>query len=200
MKAISVSEFCGPEVLRLVVLADPTPAEGQVSVRVQAIGVNPVDTYIRAGAHAVRPQLPYTPGSDAAGVVDAVGDGIKHLSKGDRVYLAGTISGAYAEIALCNASQVHPLPRQLSFSQGAAVGVPYATAYRALFHRAGARAGEIVLVHGGSGGVGTAAVQLARAAGMTVIATGGSEQGRRSVIEQGAHHVLDPGSHRFELP
>jgi NADPH2:quinone reductase len=164
---------------------------GQVVVSVRAIGVNPVDTYIRGGLHAVKPQLPYTPGSDAAGVIETIGDGVTRIKVGDSVYVAGTISGAYAGQALCSESQVHRLPSHVTFEQGAAIGIPYATAYRALFHRGQARAGEVVLVHGATGGVGTAAVQLARAAGMTVIATGGTEKGRSSVAQQGAHHVLD---------
>jgi NADPH2:quinone reductase len=105
--------------------------------------------------------------------------------------VAGSISGTYAELALCDESQVHPLPDSVSFAQGAAVGVPYATAYRGLFHRAHALPGESVLVHGASGGVGVAATQLARAAGMQVIGTGGTDEGRKLILEQGAHHVLD---------
>nr|MBA3441283.1 NADPH:quinone reductase [Pyrinomonadaceae bacterium] len=108
---------------------------------------------------------------------------------GDRVYVGA--SGAYAERVLCDEREVHTLPEHVTYAQGAAVGVPYATAYRALFQRARVVPGESVLVHGASGGVGTAAVQIARAAGMTVIGTGGTEQGRQLVLEQGAHHVLD---------
>ena len=191
MKAIRVHEFGGPEVLRLEELPDPHPGADQVLVRVRAVGVNPVDTYIRAGAHAVRPQLPYTPGLDAAGTVEAVGEGVARVEMGDRVYTSGSLSGTYAELALCGESQVHTLPSRVSFAEGACVSTPYATSYRALFQRARGAAGETVLVHGASGGVGTAAVQLARAAGFKVIGTGGTEEGRRLVAEQGAHHVLD---------
>lgn len=191
MKAIRVHEFGGPEVLRLEDAEEPRPGAGQVVVRVRAAGVNPVDTYIRAGAHAVKPQLPYTPGLDAAGEVEAVGEGVKSVRAGQRVYTAGSLSGTYAELALCDESQVHTLPRDVSFAQGAGVSTPYATAYRALFQRAQGKPGETVFVHGASGGVGTAAVQVARAAGFKVIGTGGTEEGRRLVSEQGAHHVLD---------
>jgi NADPH2:quinone reductase len=190
MKAIRVHEFGGPEVLKLAEVADPQPVAGQVLVRVMAAGVNPVDAYIRGGTHARRPVLPYTPGMDAAGTITAVGEGVELFRVGDRVYTIETLSGAYAELALCEQSHVKPLPPNVSFSQGAAVGVPYATAYRALFQRAQAVAGETVLVHGASGGVGIAAVQLARAAGLTVIGTAGTEKGRQLVEEQGAHHVL----------
>lgn len=190
MKAIRVHEFGGPETLRLEETADPQPGPGQVLVRVEAIGINPVDTYIRSGSYGKRP-LPYTPGSDAAGTVEIVGEGVLAVKAGDRVYLAGTITGAYAEKALCTAAQVRPLPAQLSFAQGAAVHVPYYTAYFGLYNRARALPGEVLLVHGASGGVGLAAVQIARAAGLTVIGTAGSERGRRLVADQGAHHVLD---------
>ena len=191
MKAIRVHEFGGPELMRLEDVPDPTAGPGQVVIRVNAVGVNPVDAYIRSGQYPLKPSLPYTPGMDGAGVVESIGDGVTRVATGDSVYVAGTISGAYAQQALCDESQAHRLPLQITFEQGAAVGVPYATAYRALFHRAGARKGEFVLVHGATGGVGTAAVQLAYAAGMTVIATGGTEKGRSKVAEQGAHHVLD---------
>jgi NADPH2:quinone reductase len=191
MKAIRIHEFGGPEVLRLEDVPEPRPSEGQVMVRVRAVGVNPVDTYIRNGAHAVRPALPYTPGLDAAGEVEAVGEGVARLSVGQRVYVAGSLSGAYAELALCEESQCHPLPGHVTFAQGAAVNTPYATAYRALFQRARAEPGETVLVHGASGGVGTAAVQLARAAGLRVVGTAGTEEGLRLITEQGAHHALD---------
>jgi NADPH2:quinone reductase len=162
-----------------------------VLVRVKAAGVNPVDTYIRTGTYALKPALPYTPGMDAAGVVEALGPGVSDWKVGERVYVGGTLSGSYAELALCEAWQVHSLPERVSFAQGAAVNIPYATAYRALFQRAQAQPGETVLVHGASGGVGIASVQMARAAGMVIIGTAGSEEGRRLVAEQGAHQVLD---------
>ncbi len=191
MKAIRVHEFGGPEVLKLEEVPDLKSGPGQVVVRIKAAGVNPVDTYIRSGTYAHKPELPYTPGTDAGGVIEAVGPGVERVKVGDRVYVAVSATGTYAEQALCSESQVHPLPQRASFAQGAAVYVPYATAYRALFQLARAAAGETVLVHGASGGVGVAAVQLARAAGLTVIGTGGTEKGRQMVREQGAHHVLD---------
>lgn len=191
MKAIRVHEFGDPEVMRLEKLPDLQPGPGQVVVRVKAVGVNPVDSYIRSGSYSFKPTLPYTPGSDAAGVVESTGQGVTRVAVGDRIYTAGTISGAYAEQTLCNASQVELLPQQVSFAQGAAIGVPYATAYRALFQRAHALPGETVLIHGASGGVGIAAVQLARAWGMKVIGTAGTQKGRELVAQQGAHHVLD---------
>ncbi|MGH7191118.1 MAG: NADPH:quinone reductase [Acetobacteraceae bacterium] len=191
MKAIRVQQFGGPEAMKLEEVPDPRPGTGEIVVRLKAAGVNPVDAYVRAGTYAVKPSLPYTPGWDGAGVVEAVGADADTVRPGDRVYIAGTVSGAYAELALCKASHIHRLPENVSFEQGAAIGVPYATAHRALFHRAHAEAGETVLVHGASGGVGIAVIQLARAAGLTVIGTAGSERGREMVAREGAHEVLD---------
>jgi NADPH2:quinone reductase len=191
MKAIRVHEFGGPEVMRIEEVPDPNPGAGEVLVRVQAAGVNPVEAYIRSGAYARKPALPYTPGNDAGGTVAAVGPGVTKVRPGDRVYTWGSLSGTYAELALCTEAQVHPLPQKTSFAQGAGVGVPYSTAYRATFQTARALPGETMFVHGASGGVGIAAVQLGRAAGLTVIGTAGSEKGRALVAEQGAHLVLD---------
>jgi len=186
-----VREFGDPEVMKLEDAPDLRAGAGQVVVRVKAAGVNPVETYMRTGTNAIKPALPYTPGSDAAGLVESVGAGVEGLAVGDRVYVGGTLSGAYADQALCEAGQVHPLPPPVTFAQGAAVHVPYATAFRGLFQIAHARPGETVLIHGASGGVGVAGVQLARAAGLTVIGTAGTDRGRELVAVQGAHHVLD---------
>jgi len=191
MKAIVVHEFGGPEVLKLEEVPTPKPAAGQILVRIYAAGVNPYDTYMRAGTYAVKPPLPYTPGSDAAGVIEAVGDGVKKVKKGDRVYTAKTLTGAYAEYALALEQQVHALPEKISFGQGAGVWVPYGTAYHALHHSAQARASETVLVHGASGGVGSAAVQMARAMGLTVFGTAGTQKGVDLVKREGAHQVFD---------
>jgi NADPH2:quinone reductase len=191
MKAIRVHQFGGPDSLQWETVPDPEPGPGQVVVRVAAAGVNPVDTYIRSGGYRPASVLPYTPGSDGAGTIAAVGSGVTGVAVGDRVYLAGAISGTYAEMALADASQVQPLPEGVSFEQGAAVNVPYATAYRALHQRAHAQPAETLLVHGASGGVGIAAVQLGVAHGMRVIGTGGTEEGRKLVAEQGAQEVFD---------
>ena len=191
MKAIRVHGFGGAEVLQIEEVPKPQPGTGQVLVRMGAIGVNPVETYIRAGTYAYKPALPYTPGNDGAGVVEQVGPDVNEFKPGDRVYIAGSISGTYAEFALCRTEQVHPLPANASFAQGAAMGTPYATAYRGLLQRADAKPGETVLVHGASGGVGTAAVQLARARGLRVFGTAGSDEGRNLAREQGAHEVFD---------
>jgi NADPH2:quinone reductase len=187
MKTIRVKAFGGPEVLELAQLPDLHPGPGQVLVRLAAAGVNPVETYIRSGQYPRLPELPYTPGGDGAGVIFRTGPGVPaSLSAGQRVWLSGSVSGTYAEAALCEAGQVHPLPDRVTFAQGAALGVPYPTAYRALFPRGGARPGETVLIHGATGGTGLAAVQLARMFGLRVLATGGSDAGRQMLATQGA--------------
>ncbi|HEX9345288.1 MAG TPA: NADPH:quinone reductase [Candidatus Acidoferrum sp.] len=191
MKAILVREFGGPEVLRLEEVPTPKPAAGQVLVRIHAAGVNPYDTYMRAGTYAVKPPLPYTPGSDGAGVVAVIGDGVTKVKPGDRVYTAKIVTGAYAEYVLALEEQVHCLPEKITFGQGAGVWVPYGTAYHALYHSAEAHASESVLVHGASGGVGSAAVQMARAMGLTVCGTAGTQKGLNLAKREGAHQVFD---------
>lgn len=196
MKAIRVHQFGDPDVLKVEEVPDPVAGAGQVVVRISAIGVNPVETYIRTGKYGPR-SFPYTPGSDCAGVVEAIGEGVTRVKPGDRVYTASTISGAYAQKALCAQQTVHPLPAHVTFAQGAALGVPYATAYYGLVLRAAARSGETLLVHGASGGVGIAAVQLAKPLGCTIIGTAGTDEGRDIVADQGAQFVLDHRAHGY---
>src|SRR5215831_13643878 len=199
MKAILVREHGGPDVLKLEDLPDPKPGPDQVVVRLRAVGVNPVDVYIRSGAYARKPALPFIPGSDAAGEVESVGSNVKKYKAGDRVFIHGTAAehtnghygGAYAPKAVCNLDHLYRLPDNISFAQGAAMGVPYATAYRALFHRAQTRPGETVLVHGATGGVGIAATQIAHAHGIRVFGTGGTEEGLKSVRESGADETYN---------
>lgn len=191
MKAIQVHQFGGPEVLQLQEIPTPKPGSGQVVVRVRGVGVNPYDTYMRNGTYPIKPPLPYTPGSDAAGVVEAVGEGVSRVKAGDRVYTAKTVSGAYAEYTLALESQVYPLPEKISFSQGAGLWVPYGTAFTALHHHAHARPGETLLIHGASGGVGIAAAQIGRAMGMKVLGTAGTQKGLDLVKKEGAHLAFD---------
>jgi len=190
MKAIVIREFGAPSVMKVEDLADPVPGAGQVLIRVGAAGVNPVDTYIRSGVYARKPALPHTPGMDIGGTVAAVGAGVTSVKPGDRVY-AFLVTGGYAQLTLAEEWQVRVLPPLTSLEQGAALGVPYATAWLALFRRAAVRPGETVLVHGASGGVGLATVQLARAHGLHVIGTAGTDAGLAAVREAGAHAVLN---------
>lgn len=192
MEAIRVDHFGEPEVLRMETIPAPTlETDTQVLVEILAAGVNPVDTYIRAGTYGRLPCLPYTPGVDGAGRVLAVGAAVKDLQVGDRVYGGWPQTGTYAQIARYDRPWVYPLPSHLSFEQGACLFVPYSTAYRALFEKGRAQPGDRVLIHGATGAVGLAAVQLALAAGLSVIGTGGSTAGRDLVAKQGDAVVLD---------
>ena len=183
MRAVRVHEFGDPDVLRVEDVPQPEPVEGEVLVRIQAAGVNPFEAYVRAGWYTELPALPYTPGCDGAGV---------SIDSGERVYVTDSLSGTYAEYALCPTVDVRPLPDGLSYAQGAAIGVPYLAAYRALVQRAVPRAGERILIHGASGGVGIATVQLAVAAGLEVVGTAGSDAGSDLVSAQGGGvRVLD---------
>ena len=184
MKAIIVREYGDESVMKLEETETQKPGAGEILVQIKAAGVNPVDTYVRQGNHPSAPSVPFTPGKDAAGIVSAIGDGVSKVSIGDRVYLAGAITGTYAEYALCTKDQVWSLPENTTFEQGAGVFVPYATAYRALFKRARLVAGEDVLIHGASGAVGIAAIQWAKHAGARVFGTAGSEKGIDLIFEQ----------------
>jgi len=195
MKAIVIERFGGPEVMALKEVPDPQPGTGQVLVRLQAIGVNPVETYQRAGSQGYSNRtLPFTPGADGAGIVAGVGEGVQGIRPGDRVYVGGSATGTYAELCLCASTQVHPLPPSFGFEQGACLWINYGTAYRALFQRGAARAGETVLVHGATGGVGVAAVQWARARGLRAIGTFGSDIGARLLESQGVELRFDHSS------
>ncbi|XP_031573088.1 quinone oxidoreductase-like [Actinia tenebrosa] len=192
MRAVRVSQFGGPEVLKLMTdVLIPRVDKGQVLIKLHAAGVNPVDTYIRSGTYARKPQLPYTPGANGAGIVHSIGDGVTQFKVGDRVYTFSSLTGTYAEFTVCNENDAFKLHDELSFTQGAALGVPYFTSYRALFHRLLVRPGETVLVHGASGGAGTAACQLARAHGLVVIGTAGTPEGEEIVRKAGAHYTFN---------
>ncbi len=177
MKAILVEHFGPPEVMHLAEVEIPHPGRKEVLIEVKAIGINPVETYIRSGIYPILPQLPYTPGSDIAGVIKACGPEVESFQVGDRIYSTATVTGGYAEKALCREDKIFPLPEPLSFAQGAALGIPAATAWRGLFLRGAGKGGQRVLVHGASGSVGQAAVQLASDAKMSVFGTAGSEAG-----------------------
>ncbi|MBU6414035.1 MAG: NADPH:quinone reductase [Planctomycetes bacterium] len=189
MQAMVVRSFGGPDVLSIESVPIPSLGSDQVLVRVHAAGVNPIDTYIRAGAYGKLPMLPYTPGMDGAGVVE-VSQSPK-IKVGSRVYVGRSVTGTYAQFAVCDSNQVHALPERVSFAQGAAIHVPYWTAMQAIVHKARAKPGEWVLIHGASGGVGLAAVQIARQRGLRVIATAGSAAGLELLKTQGAVHVFN---------
>lgn len=198
MRAVVVTEFGAPSVLQLSRdVSVPQPGRKQVLIRVHACGVNPVETYIRAGTYARKPPLPFILGTDVAGVVEMVGEGVTAVKAGDRVFTTATESGGYAEFTVAPDDSVHELPATLDFTQGAAIGIPYFTAHRALVHKAHAKAGETVLIHGASGGVGVAACQLARALGLTVLGTAGTPDGMKLVLSNGAHQAFNHREHDY---
>lgn len=191
MRAIRVAELGNPDVLKVEQVPTPEPASDEVLIEIKAIGVNPVDTYIRSGYQGYNPTVPYTPGYDAAGVVVGVGDKVNSFDVGARVYLSGAIDGTYAEFALCKVNQINPIPDHMTFAEGACLFVAYVTAYRGLVQRAKAITGETVLIHGASGAVGIAAIQFAKLLGCRVIASAGTKEGQRLAAEQGADLVVD---------
>lgn len=196
MKQIEVAAFGDADVLHLVEGTDAAPpGPGQIEAEVHAAGVNPADLLLRAGGYRFVPVAPpFTPGYDGAGVVTRVGAGVSELVPGDRVWFSTgptRTAGTYAELFTADATVFHRLPEAYSFAEGAALGIPYTTAYRALVQRGDARAGQSVLVHGASGGVGLPVVQLAAIAGLQVVGTASSAAGRELVAAAGAHHVLD---------
>ena len=195
MKAIRGHSFGGPEVLRLDDIADPMPGPGEIVFDMRATGVNPADTYMRNGTYAIVPPLPYIPGGDAAGVVSAVGPGVTAFKIGDKVFtgtaLTFDMTGCYAEKVKRKTSEIMPLPDNVSFAQAAAFGVSYTTAHYALFARGGARVGETVFIHGASGSVGTAAIQLAKRAGLRVIGSGGTATGLSLILAEGSDYAVN---------
>ena len=201
MRAIQMNEFGDPQVMRFVDVPVPEPAVREVRVKLHAAGVNPAEAYIRTGTYAFfKPDLPYTPGFDGAGTVDCVGPGVTHVKAGDRVFVASLLAkrrtGTYAEYVVCDADSARKLPDNFSYAQGAAIGVPGHAAYRALFQRGDLRPSESVLIHGASGGVGTLAVQMARAHGAFVIGTCGNDESIAYLKQVGVHEALnhsDPG-------
>jgi len=200
-RAIVARRFGPPEVLQLESVSPFTPSAGQVLIKMFAAGVNPSDTYVRLGPQGpwaatphLLPALPYTPGKDGAGVVASVGVGVTNFVPGERVYTTGSVTGTLAEYALCAVETVHPMPDRISFAQGACIGVPCATAHRALNIKCAAQAGEAIFIHGASGAVGLAATQLAVSKGCIVVGSAGSTAGEAAIRALGATAV----NHRSE--
>lgn len=193
MRAIVCSAFGPPEALTLEQRPAPTPGPGEVQVEVHAWGVNHVDVLMCAGGYQLRPPLPFVPGLEAAGIVTATGVGATRWKAGDRV-ITQHRPGAFAETVTLPESQAFALPRRFEFADGAAFRSAYHTAYHALAQRAGLSAGETLLVHGASGGVGLAAVHIGKLLGATVIASGADSRKLAVVASEGADHVLDARS------
>ena len=197
MKAMRAAEFGGPENLRLEDAPEPELRDGHVLIRVRATGINPADLVRMSGRYPQRLPLPYIPGTDVAGEVEAVAADISHVSVGDRVFGRSINGGGYAEKACLPGPETIPLPDTLSFAEGAAIPVPFYTAYVAVHHKAQLKAGESVLVSAGGGGVGVAAVQLAKVCGARVITTVGSADKAARIQALGADSVINYKTHDF---
>ena len=193
MNAVQVHKYGGPEVLEYSTnVPRPKPGPDDVLVRIKAVGVNQVDVLLSSGKFVVQPPLPYIPGMEFAGVVEEIGSNVTTLKVGQRVYGGDLLRmGSYAQYIAVRQNCVHPLHDNLTFSQGASMFVPYFTAYRALFHLTQAKPGETVFIHGASGGVGIAAVQIASNLGLTVIGTASTPEGQELVKKAGAHFIFN---------
>lgn len=195
MKVVQINEYGGSEVLKLAEVREPTPQKNEVKVKLYAVGINPSDHYTISGKYAYNvPDLPFIPGKDGAGIVEEIGSEVKHVDIGDRVFLSALSgkrnTGMYAEKVVISSEDVFKLPSHVSFVEGAALGIPAFTAYRALHQKARIRAGEIVLIHGASGAVGSMAVQMAKAVGSIIIGTSSTEDGRNSILEMGGDYAI----------
>lgn len=196
MKAVVLTGTGGPEVLQVQERPDPPVGSGQVRIAVKAAGINFADTLARVGLYPDAPKTPCILGYEVAGEVESVGEGVVDLKTGDRV-LAGTRFGGQAELVTVDADQVQPLPERLSFEQGAAFPVNYATAHAALVVMGSLRAGDRVLVHAAAGGVGISAVQIARNAGAEIFGTASASK-HDAIKAQGVTHAIDYRNQDFE--
>jgi NADPH2:quinone reductase len=191
MKAMVCERFGGPEVLAQRDLPDPSPpGAGEIQVRIEARGVQYVDVLMLAGKYQFRPEPPFIPGAEAAGHVVAVGPSVTGFAIGDAVMSRHTL-GAFAELGNAKAVLCDKVPAGLTMAQAGVFRGAYTTAYHALLQRGRLKAGEWVLVHGAAGGIGIAAIQVAKAFGAKVVATAGSDEKRKACLEEGADHAID---------
>ena len=188
-KAVVCRELGPPERLHLENFA-PTPLRnGQVRVAIHAAGINFPDILMAAGEYQLKPELPFTPGMEAAGEISEIGDGVAGVAPGNRV-IVKLRHGGYADEAVVSPAQLTPLPSNFDYAEGATFLAAHGTAYHALIDRGQVRAGEVLLVHGAGGGVGLAAVEMGKMLGATVIAAASSEAKLAVAKEKGADHLL----------
>lgn len=197
MQAIVCHELSGPSALRLDEVPEPRPGPGQVRLRVRACGVNFADGLITRGQYQKQPQPPFSPGFEVSGEVLELGADVQGITIGDRV-IAITPHGGYAEQVVADSRRCVPIPAAMSWEDGAAFPVVFGTSHVALWHRARLRAGELLVVHGASGGVGLSAVAIGKKLGATVIATANGTDKLAVAQRQGADHLIDSG--RADLP
>jgi len=197
MRQIWIPKIGGPEVLELRETSDPEPQAGEVRVRVAAAGINFADILARIGLYPDAPKLPTVVGYEVAGTIDALGDGVSSLSRGQRV-LAMTPFGGYSDMVAVPTANVFRLPDALSFEKAAAIPVNYLTAWIMLVHLGNVKAGDKVLVHAVAGGVGQAALQICQTHGATVIGTASANKHPR-LKELGVAHCIDYHSQDFEV-
>jgi synaptic vesicle membrane protein VAT-1 len=196
MKAVVLTRTGGPEVLEVQEWPDPPVAAGEIRIAVRAAGLNFADTMARVGFYPATPSTPCVLGYEVAGEVDTIGAGVSGFAVGQRV-MAGTLFGGQAELATAHARDVMPMPDNLSFEEGAAFCVSYATAYAGLMIMGGLRAQNRVLIHSAAGGVGTAAIQIARNADAEIFGTASAAK-HQAIKAQGVHHAIDYRSQDFK--
>ncbi len=195
MKAAYITSTGTADCIRFGELPVPSPGAGQVLVRTEAVAVNPIDTYIRAGTVKLALPNPYIIGCDIAGTVESTGSGVRRFKAGDRVWgsnqgLFGR-QGTFAEYCAIDEQWLYPIPEGISTDVAAAGALVGITAHLGLFLHGGLRSGEVVFVNGGTGGVGSAVIQLAVAAGATVITSAGSHEKATACLNMGAAHVIE---------
>lgn len=195
MQAAFIKETGAPDVIQFGELPDPTVGDDEVLIRNHAVSVNPIDTYVRAGAVAFELPIPFMPGCDSAGVVEAVGASVDGHSVGDRVWCTNQgllgIQGTFAEKIAVKSDWVFPLPDQVSFNDAAASALVGVTAHLGLFREANLQPGETVLVIGGTGGVGSMVVQMAKAVGARVMATGSNADKCKRILDLGGDVAIN---------
>lgn len=196
MRAVVITKNGGPEVLQVQERPDPEVGPGEVRIAVRAAGINFADLLARTGMYPDAPKTPSVVGYEVAGEVESVGSGVERFSAGDRVF-AGCQFGGYAELVTTAEADVMPLPESLSFEQGAAIPVNYATAYAGVVMMGGLREGDRLLLQAAAGGVGIAATQIAKARGAEIFGTASASK-HEAIVAQGVTHAIDYRTQDFE--
>ena len=190
MKAAIVTKYGAPHVLKIQDWPDPNPQRGEVKIRVKAIGLNFADVMARVGLYPSVPKPPFIPGIEVCGIITRTGEGVRKWRRGEKVIVFTQFNG-YAEYVVVPQNQIFSLPKRMSFEEGAAIGVTYLTAYHGLVTLGHLQKNEKVLIHSAAGGVGTAAIQIAKHLGAEIYATASSDEKLKVAEQQGAHHLIN---------